>query len=637
MMKLVLLSIFLPILYAIPNLTSDGNYSIGGNLFRRLMEEVIMDNQLFECVPIIITGKIGMWTEAEHLLVKSFETQPYVVGLPEENSLDQEKSYVQGCNIFIIFIHEQIQLLHILKTLKQQNLMKKDSYYVINFHKNVLDLKRDSFSKTFEFLSDIPKCIIVNKFTSKYNFSGIESLNILKLDSFDVDAKYKKFIYSGQRGLAQTLFSQVPKSFNGITLNITLLEYFPCVEIHRSNGDVVGYSGFEINLLNVISKNLNFSVHYSSPSDGKWGNLNETNGKWNGMTKEIISGRANIAMSCIGVFIDRIEVVDFTYSTLQDCAIFVVPMPDEIPKWTTLGAVFDHQVWIGVGLTLTGCIIVVWFLTKAVSRILPENPFNLNLSSSALTITQFILQVSPTQHPIQNSTRFLIINLWIFTIITSVAYRSMLTSLLSLPRFPTPMNTLEELAESDLTTNMINYGGGWESMLAQGSNPSIKELWRRMEFINSVPDAIAKLEQSRKNAVMDAKVNLQLLIINHYTDPKTGISSVHLMPRCLMQYNMAWAIEKNSPYKSAIDEKTRRLVQAGFVTKWNTDLLREKMFAAARKRNIQSNEENSDSAPLSFISLQAAFVCLQIGILSSVISFVVESTIAFRIKKRVIK
>lgn len=53
-----------------------------------------------------------------------------------------------------------------------------------------------------------------------------------------------------------------------------------------SNGNPV-FTGYCMELLQMISENLNFSYEVSVAPDGEFGNLNE-NGEWNGMIRELM-------------------------------------------------------------------------------------------------------------------------------------------------------------------------------------------------------------------------------------------------------------------------------------------------------------------------------------------------------------
>jgi ionotropic glutamate receptor len=50
-----------------------------------------------------------------------------------------------------------------------------------------------------------------------------------------------------------------------------------------------GLSGLVIDLLMMMSRDLNFTYNLYFPPDGKWGGI-EANGEWNGVIKKLLDG-----------------------------------------------------------------------------------------------------------------------------------------------------------------------------------------------------------------------------------------------------------------------------------------------------------------------------------------------------------
>ena len=624
-MNIILSAMFVRIIHAFSKIPMSDNLLTDDTLIGMFTK--ITRNHFTFCAPIFITGKNITGSESELELLKNLRETPYIYGYPAKNVFNYRHFRHKSCFIFIIWVYYPGDLIDIVEELKPRKLLNFNDYYIFHSQVSSFHLDKFVFTDSWSFIKDIPKSGIIEQLIPKIGTSNKELYVILKYDLFFSTNKFKKFLYNEGCDVF-ALLNYIPRSFNGLILNVTLLEYFPMVVINQGDG-IIKYSGFEVELLNVISKRLNFKMHRYSPTDGNWGSLNKVTGKWNGMIQEVISGRANIAMSGIGVYEPRFQVIDYGYIYRQDCTSFVVPKAEAKPKWTVLGVAFEYPIWVGIALTLTISVFCLWFLTRELTKIVPENQVNSKLSDIVLTIISMTLQVSPKEHPIQTPTRILTITVWIFTIIVSVAYRSMLTSLLSLPRFSADLNTIEEIAESDLAVNMLNYGGGWMTMLRDGAHPVYKILWKKMKFIESIPDAVSKVKETRKNAVMDSRTNLRLIIINDFTDPITGVTSVHQITQCFAPTISAFVLQKESPYGAAIIEVTKKLVQAGFVDKWENDLIWEKQLFARKKRYAKTEDVSSKNQPLSLYDLQCLFVCLFIGISISTSSFITELLIYF--------
>ena len=62
--------------------------------------------------------------------------------------------------------------------------------------------------------------------------------------------------------------------------------------------------------------------------------------------------------------------------------------------------------------------------------------------------------------------------------IISTAYSGNLISFMTIPKLESPINTLEEVLESDLPWEMVVYGVEVEDAMASGAlGPVVKELW----------------------------------------------------------------------------------------------------------------------------------------------------------------
>ena len=65
-------------------------------------------------------------------------------------------------------------------------------------------------------------------------------------------------------------------------------------------------------ILKDLQRVLNFTVTRRKPYDRQWGLLN-SDGKWNGMIKELVDGDIDIASGGLAISLERATVVDFRY------------------------------------------------------------------------------------------------------------------------------------------------------------------------------------------------------------------------------------------------------------------------------------------------------------------------------------
>jgi glutamate [NMDA] receptor subunit 3A, putative len=71
-------------------------------------------------------------------------------------------------------------------------------------------------------------------------------------------------------------------------------------------------SGIAIDLLNSISRDLNFVYDLYLVSDGLFG-IPRSGGQWDGITADLVSGAAHLTFSAYSITSDRVNVINFNF------------------------------------------------------------------------------------------------------------------------------------------------------------------------------------------------------------------------------------------------------------------------------------------------------------------------------------
>lgn len=72
------------------------------------------------------------------------------------------------------------------------------------------------------------------------------------------------------------------------------------------------FEGFGIELIDKLSQKLGFNYTFILQEDGAYGSLNRETGEWNGMLREIMDGRADLAITDLTITSERESATDFT-------------------------------------------------------------------------------------------------------------------------------------------------------------------------------------------------------------------------------------------------------------------------------------------------------------------------------------
>ncbi|XP_042868038.1 uncharacterized protein LOC122250597 [Penaeus japonicus] len=118
--------------------------------------------------------------------------------------------------------------------------------------------------------------------------------------------------------------------------------------------------------------------------------------------------------------------------------------------------------------------------------------------------------------------------------------------------------------------------------------------------------------------MMENRQFLEYTIATNYTN-KYGEETLHVMRECFLPFRIGMAMPKKAPYKPNFDRILTRVVEAGLVRKWFSDILFN-----SRKRGGEGEGGDRSGSALSFDNLQGAWLLLGSGLLIAVVSFLLE-------------
>lgn len=72
------------------------------------------------------------------------------------------------------------------------------------------------------------------------------------------------------------------------------------------------YEGYSVDLIHEISKILGFNYTFRLVPDKKYGSLNKETKEWDGMIKELLDQKADLAIGDLTITYEREQAVDFT-------------------------------------------------------------------------------------------------------------------------------------------------------------------------------------------------------------------------------------------------------------------------------------------------------------------------------------
>ncbi|XP_023247023.1 glutamate receptor ionotropic, kainate 1 [Copidosoma floridanum] len=322
-----------------------------------------------------------------------------------------------------------------------------------------------------------------------------------------------------------------PGSTNVTLVVITILEQ-PYVMLRgRGSGGGSGvdnfsgnerYQGFCIDLLKEIAHMVGFAYRIELVPDGKYGVYDYETGEWNGIVRQLMDKKADLAVGSMTINYARESVIDFTkpFMNLGISILFKVPTSHQARLFS-----FMNPLAIEIWLYVLAAYILVSVTMFVVARFSPyewnepqypchtgaevvENQFS--LANSFWFTIGTLMQQGSDLNPRAASTRIVSGIWWFFTLIIISSYTANLAAFLTVERMITPIENAEDLAsQTDISYGTLESGSTM-TFFRDSMIETYKKMWRFMEnkkpsvFVPTYEEGIQKVLQGNYAFLMES-------------------------------------------------------------------------------------------------------------------------------------
>ncbi|XP_076114569.1 putative glutamate receptor [Mytilus galloprovincialis] len=410
------------------------------------------------------------------------------------------------------------------------------------------------------------------------------------------------------------LFPNANFGFNKRKFLVNTLPFSPFVQF---NNETDQYTGITIEILNQLSRDLNFTYEIQPPPDGNWG-AEKYNGSWNGMVGQLQQREVDIVAAALTVHSDRETVMDFTYPYFYEFSsiIFKKSDPDN-SKWTRLLDPLSTTVLILVGICLPTASFILCLLENT-------NPFYNkrqgkrglhNMSDSFWYMYGALLTQGGEHMAASSSGRTLLSCWWIFCIIMAATYSANFVAFLTVRKNKPPFDDIKGLIAQDEYKWGIAGDSIYESIFKDSNLPDRKLFWKGIVAFNKTDPSVLNSETkshiekmlSEKYAFIDDHTGTAKLVANN--------CQVTLLPTDIMS-TYAIGLPNNSPFVEKFSNGIMTVLESGHVSKWRTNYWPYTSHCA--------EESKTEAKAIKIIDLQIAFYLIGIGILLSLMFLICE-------------
>ncbi|KAF4114988.1 hypothetical protein G5714_005211 [Onychostoma macrolepis] len=427
--------------------------------------------------------------------------------------------------------------------------------------------------------------------------------------------------------------TNITDSLSNKSLRVSTILEEPYVMFKKSDKPLYGndrFEGFCVDLLRELSGILGFRYEIRLVEDGKYGAFEESSGQWNGMVRELMDHKADLAVAPLTITYVREKVIDFSkpFMTLGISILYRKPNGTNPGVFSFLNPL-SPDIWMYILLACLGvsCVLFViarfspyeWYNPHPCNpeSDVVENNFTL-LNSFWFGVGALMRQGSELM-PKALSTRIVGGIWWFFTLIIISSYTANLAAFLTVERMESPIDSADDLAKQTKILYGVVEDGATMTFFKKSKISTYDKMWefmnsrRQSVIVKSVEEGIHRVLTSDYAFLMESTAiefvtqrNCNLTQIGGLIDSKAyGVGT-----------------PMGSPYRDKITIAILQLQEEG-----KLHMMKEKWW----RGNGCPEEESKEASALGVQNIGGIFIVLAAGLVLSV--FVAVGEVLYKSKQ----
>ncbi|XP_033743401.1 glutamate receptor 2-like isoform X2 [Pecten maximus] len=234
-----------------------------------------------------------------------------------------------------------------------------------------------------------------------------------------------------------------------------------------------------------FGEDFEYEIHLND----KFGSVNETTHKWNGMIGELIDNTADLALASLTINKERERVVDFTKPFMKLGISIMIKKPDkQKPGVFSFMNPLSNLVWICVMIAFLAVSLVLFFVGRwSPYEWQEETSSKDHTTTNAFTFSNTLwfslgalMQQGSDIFPRSFSGRIVGSAWWFFTLILISSYTANLAAFLTIERLVTSIKSADDLAKQTEIEYGTYMGGATERFFKESRVSVYKKMWLYM-------------------------------------------------------------------------------------------------------------------------------------------------------------
>lgn len=416
------------------------------------------------------------------------------------------------------------------------------------------------------------------------------------------------------------------------SLVITTILEEPYVMLKKSDKALVGndrFEGFCIDLLKELANILGFTYEIRLVPDGRYGSQDDK-GQWNGMIRELIEHRADLAVAPLTITYMREKVVDFSkpFMSMGISILYRKPNATNNGFFSFLNPM-TPDIWVYILLAYLGvsCVLFViarfspyeWYDAH------PCNPGSDVVENNFTLLNSFwfgvgsLMQQGSELMPKALSTRIIGGIWWFFTLIIISSYTANLAAFLTVERMDSPVDSADDIAKQTKIEYGVVKDGATMSFFKKSKVSTFEKMWAFMSskpstsLVKSIEDGIQRVLKSDYALIMESTT------IDYITRRNCNLTQVGGI---IDSKGYGIGTPLGSPYRDKITIAILSILEDG-----RLHMLKEKWWSGSSCLD----EERRETGPMGIQNLGGIFIVLASGLVLSV--FVAIAEFIYKLRK----
>ncbi|XP_046988134.1 glutamate receptor ionotropic, kainate 2-like [Schistocerca americana] len=421
----------------------------------------------------------------------------------------------------------------------------------------------------------------------------------------------------------------------GRSFIIATFDYPPYVVL---NSDANLFDGVDTRIILELVRKKNATWGLLEDTTCKWGTIWE-NGSGNGVLGAVAMDEADLADDGLYTWYPEYLFVEYSRPYMRAGIACLAPRPLLLPGWQVPILPFSPPLWAVVGCSVIFATAALYAAKKLSDQVLGKDDGPAGGRYSTVedcffrSLGLLVLQTPDMERRhtrVVGPTRHVLSWLLLAYLLVTVSYSSGLSSMLTIPRYEPPIDTVADLHGSGLKWAGMDIA--YLKSLRGRTDQIALDLIDRFRVLT--PDILRSRITTRDLAFAVERLPGEYFAIGDYMDEEALSKWLRPMREDIYWENVVFAVRKGWPYLEQLNDIIDRLFEAGIISTWEGQVARKWLVPRvqlAAQVGMRSYAQAPDGpVKLQLTHVQGEFALLVLGLCVSLVVFVLETAVHWK-------